>query len=987
MRHGVPRVRRSPKRSALSDDPRLGSVVADRYHLTRVIGEGGMGSVYEAVDLRERKAVAVKVLHPHLVARADVAARFRREGVVGGAVDSRHVVAVLDHGEAADGALYLVLELLSGHDLAAELATHGPLPVGRVARIATDVCSALEVAHARGIVHRDLKPENVFLARDGEAGEVVKVLDFGISKLREAIDPSLTPLTRTGTTLGTPYYMAPEQAQGMKEIDHRVDLYALGVVIFRMLTAQHPFDDPSYPMLVLKICTEAPPPLGRYRADVPSGLDALVCHLLAKRPDRRPGSAIEVRRALEPFAGHDAVPVLIDAPPTSASRPSALAARRVDSPEAHAATAPATSVAWQSGPNLPAADEGAGHDDDDDGQRERLVTGPRGSGAATRWILLAGVALALVLGTVLVLTMSTDHAVDRDPALPDPKPLEVRALVAPGHEGIGWTWVNPLPRAMPTWHDVAVARRDLVALVGVRGQAARFASGGMFLWDTGTTADLHGVAWTGARDAIAVGDGGVIRALSLDGPSSEVASGVETNLRDVVAASPTEAWAVGDTGTLLAIEGGDTVTAVASGTQADLLGAFVAGDTIWVAGSEGTLLRVAGGHVARETSGTSATLRAVGGCPGGDLYVAGDQGELRRRHEDGTWRRVDHRLREPLCAIACDGDRAVVTGMRGGVLLVSRSRAVALPSGTDRSLRAASGARNAATWIAGDSGRLMQVESDHLRSLTAGPTVPLRDIGSIGGALVAVGEWGRVVREHENGLVQADSPTDAAFAALAPLGDDRLLAVGDGGVIALVLFGSVELVPSPSDTSWRDVVSDGQSILAVGVGGAVLRGTPGAFQETRVPDSGDLWSVAGTPSDAIAVGQGGLVLHIDAARSTRVPCDAGVTLRGVVRGPDGVYSVGEGGAIVRIEPDGCVVERAPTEGAPILEGVGVGPNGRALAVGAAGTALERGEDGGWEPANLDVGRVDLRAVGRDDRNAYIVGAGGVIVRHVLLDGT
>jgi hypothetical protein len=522
-------------------------------------------------------------------------------------------------------------------------------------------------------------------------------------------------------------------------------------------------------------------------------------------------------------------------------------------------------------------------------------------------------------------------------------------------------------------------------MVGHAGQAARFQPDGMYLWETGTLATLHGVTWYGAREAIAVGDGGVAMLLRIDQPPERLALGTEADLRDVVAVSPTSAWIVGDRGTLIRTDGYRTAT-VDAGTERDLLGAFAAGDVVWVVGSGGTILRIENDRVIPETSGTSTALRAVGGCPGEDLYVAGDEGKLMRRDDEGRWRNVTHDRREALASIGCNDGHAVIAGLRGGVLLASRGRTVSLDSGTDRSLHAVGFARGAPTWIVGDSGRLMHVEGDHLRTLTAGPTSPLWDLGTIGGALVGVGEWGRIVREHEEGFLLAESPTDAALAAVAPLDERTLLAVGDLGAIVLVRHDRAELLRSPSDTSWRDVVADASGVLGVGTGGAILRGSLGNFSESRVPDAGDLWAVSGTPEDAIAVGDGGLVLRVDGARSVRVPCPIDQGLRGVMKSSAGTWAVGERGVIVRIEDTRCAIEVAALDDAPTLHAVGPGPNGRPVAVGNLGVALERADDGTWSSAGLAVGRMNLRAITRDARNVYVAGAGGVIVRHIRLDG-
>ncbi len=960
-----------------------GELSAGRYRLHGVVGEGGMGAVYAAERVEDGGRVAIKRLHAHLVKEEQIAARFRREAMAADAIGHPNIVDVIELGEDGEGGLFMALELLEGRDLAAEIGKSGPLRVGRLVHILSQVCDALTAAHAKGIIHRDLKPENVFLIeRDGDP-DFVKLLDFGISKFREAIDGGVTSMTRTGTTLGTPFYMAPEQAQARKEIDQRVDVYALGVIAFRALTHQHPFDDESYPMLVLKICTEPSPPITRYRDDVPMDLDAVVRKCLAKNPDDRFESAAALKEALAPFASVMHEPRLTREPATVLASPKAL---RVDSPEAHAATAPAMEVAggWKSGPGLPAV----GLPDDDEPE-EVEVAGARGPSQASllKWSMLGMAALVLALGAALALNAEPDGPVETEVSLPDPAAMEAAPLTAAGGDGIGWSWVNPLPRAMPTWYDVAVAGPNLVAMVGHAGQAARYQPDGMFLWATDTTETLHGVTWYGAREAIAVGNAGTVRVLRLDGEPMSIDAGTAEDLRDVVAVSPTRAWIVGDGGTLLSLNAYD-VARVTSGTDVDLLGAFVAGDEVWVVGEGGAMLHIVGDDVRSVTSGTDRTLRAIGGCPGGELYAAGEDGKLIRLRDEERWSTVRVQSNEAFTSIACDRRRVVVTGSRGGVLLVAGGETVRLDSGTDRALHAVASARGAPTWIVGDGGRLMHVMEDHLRTLTDGPTAPLWDISDIAGALVAVGEWGRIVRQHEEGFrLDEESPTDAALAALAHLGRSRLFAVGDLGALVLIRHDGAELVTSPTDTSYRDVVSDGEEILAIGTAGGVLRGSIGALVPSRVPDAGDLWGLDGKPDDAIAVGDDGLVLRIDANHSSRVPCDVSASLHGVMRSAEGTWAVGTGGTIVRIEEGGCVVEAGTQEGAPTLNDVAPGVHGHPMAVGNLGVAIERTEDGRWQSAGLAVGRGNLRAIHRDERDVYVVGAGGIIVRHVLLDGT
>ncbi|WP_157069448.1 hypothetical protein [Sandaracinus amylolyticus] len=341
---------------------------------------------------------------------------------------------------------------------------------------------------------------------------------------------------------------------------------------------------------------------------------------------------------------------------------------------------------------------------------------------------------------------------------------------------------------------------------------------------------------------------------------------------------------------------------------------------------------------------------------------------------------------ESITSITCDRGRAAIVGSEGTVLLASGTNVVRMPSGFDRGWHGVSGARDETTWIAGAGGRIATIEEDYVRTATAGPTVPLRDVATIGGALVGVGEWGRIVREREHGFEESTSPTDAGLAALAAIDESRLLAVGDLGAIVEVRWDGATLVQSPTDASLRDVLigSDGR-VLVVGTGGTLLRGTVESLSASRVRDAGDLWAVEGTPDEAIAVGDGGTVVRITSTGAERVPCDTERSLRAVLRtGDGGTWAVGEAGTIVRIGANGCTREH---DGDATLDAIAHGPDGRPLAVGERGTALARSADGTWSPIELDLGGNHAREIERLGRHVYVVGTGGVIVRHVIADGT
>jgi len=302
MEHGLPAT--LPPR-----DPRIGQVLADRYVLVRKIGEGGMGDVYEARHRVIDKRVAVKILHSSFASRPEVLGRFHREALTASRIAHAHIVEVSDFGNAPDGCPFMVLEYLEGLDLAHELDTHEPMSLSRITRIARQICAALAAAHAAGIVHRDLKPENIYLCRDRVTPDFVKVLDFGISKFQGDLGGPY-PATVTGTALGTPYFMSPEQVEGRRDVDGRADIWALGVILYLALAKVFPFDADSYPLLFVRICTADPVPIDSFRPDLPREFSYLLSRMLERNPARRVRSCTELHAALAPFLDHDEPPKL-----------------------------------------------------------------------------------------------------------------------------------------------------------------------------------------------------------------------------------------------------------------------------------------------------------------------------------------------------------------------------------------------------------------------------------------------------------------------------------------------------------------------------------------------------------------------------------------------------------------------------------------------------------------------------------------------------
>ena len=265
----------------------LGKTIGGKYRVRGVLGEGGMGTVFEAEHIALGRSVAVKVLHATQATKKDAVRRFQQEARAAGAIGHPNICGVIDLGTLDDGSPYLVMERLVGETLADRVAAEGGLPFEDVIDILIQVLSGLVAAHEKGIVHRDIKPENIFLTQRVGCPPLVKLLDFGVSKMTGgragAIRPEDLALTRTGMVMGTPYYMAPEQARGERDLDARVDLYACGVILYEALTGRRPFTAANYNALLMQILTATP----RSRKRAPPGAPARV----RRRPREGDGAA------------------------------------------------------------------------------------------------------------------------------------------------------------------------------------------------------------------------------------------------------------------------------------------------------------------------------------------------------------------------------------------------------------------------------------------------------------------------------------------------------------------------------------------------------------------------------------------------------------------------------------------------------------------------------------------------------------------------
>jgi eukaryotic-like serine/threonine-protein kinase len=293
---------RYPGRSVAQDVAPQG-LVAGKYRLTTLIGRGGMGSVWEGTHATLGTRVAVKFIESEYAESPEARNRFENEARAAARLRSKHVVEVYDHGVTDDGHPFIVMEYLRGEPLDRRLDRVGRIPARETARMLMQVCRALSKAHAAGIVHRDLKPENVFLVWDEEDGaDVVKVVDFGIAKFTDQ-QLGNSSATRTGSVLGTPYYMSPEQARGLRSVDHRSDLWSVGVIAYRCIVGQLPFDGEAVGDLLVKLCTAPLPVPSRIAPDVPPGFDAWFEKALCREPEGRFANASELAESLGAVCG------------------------------------------------------------------------------------------------------------------------------------------------------------------------------------------------------------------------------------------------------------------------------------------------------------------------------------------------------------------------------------------------------------------------------------------------------------------------------------------------------------------------------------------------------------------------------------------------------------------------------------------------------------------------------------------------------------
>jgi serine/threonine-protein kinase len=281
---------------------REGEILAGKYRVERVLGTGGMGVVVVAHHVQLDEKVAIKFLLPAMLRNREVVGRFAREARAAVRIKSEHVARVFDVGTLDSGAPYMVMEYLDGRDLAAWLQRHGPLPIEQAVDFILQTCVAVADAHGLGIVHRDLKPANLFCVRRSDGQLIIKVLDFGISKVT---DPSASEadgsMTTTSAVMGSPLYMSPEQMQSAKDVDARTDIWALGIILYELLTGSRPFVGQSFAEIAVRVATASFAPVHNFRPEVPASLEGVIVKCLEKDKGQRYGNVAELALALADF--------------------------------------------------------------------------------------------------------------------------------------------------------------------------------------------------------------------------------------------------------------------------------------------------------------------------------------------------------------------------------------------------------------------------------------------------------------------------------------------------------------------------------------------------------------------------------------------------------------------------------------------------------------------------------------------------------------
>jgi serine/threonine-protein kinase len=410
----------------------IGEVVGGKYRVDRIIGQGGMGIVVEAMHLELDQPVAIKFLRTDIEEDGtDWRARFRTEARAAAAITSEHAVRVFDVATQETGPAFIVMELLNGEDLNMMLE-RGPLPVAEACDYLLQACEALAEAHAGGLVHRDLKPPNLFVARRPNGTRIVKVLDFGISKVLPGhrLAQSGRAHTTTRSIKGTPGYMAPEQLKS-QPIDPRTDIWSMGVILYELLTGVNPFDAETVPLQCVAVLTSQPAPIRQIRTDVPPELEAVATRCLEKNRANRYQSVIELAMALAPFAPPDArrsvarIRSLLDHHEVAADPAPIPLVQKVE--QAMSPSRPATVSSW------------AG----------KAYKAPRSKGSLA-FVIGVGIVLGLGgAGIAVMVSKKSPPPVSAAPAAAPPPPATTEAKIADVPPPIAATELPPAPSAKP----------------------------------------------------------------------------------------------------------------------------------------------------------------------------------------------------------------------------------------------------------------------------------------------------------------------------------------------------------------------------------------------------------------------------------------------------------------------------------------------------------------------------------------------------------
>jgi serine/threonine protein kinase len=293
----------NPERREITGWLKPGTIISDRYVIERLLGEGGMGNVYEARHIHINKHVAIKFLSRELLSDTEMAERFLQEARIAATLKHLNICEVTDFGVTEDGLAFLVMELLEGYSLAEAIKLEKRLPEEYSLRLIKQILNALEEAHSKDIIHRDLKPANIFITYIKGHGELIKLLDFGISKVVHERGSDSTGITKSGVVVGTPFYMSPEQVRGKRDIDRRADIYSCGVILYEMLTGKVPYNGKSYAEIILKIIEEPVPDPRKITPDLNDGMARLIMRCMSKDAGSRPSSASTMKEEVDKLLG------------------------------------------------------------------------------------------------------------------------------------------------------------------------------------------------------------------------------------------------------------------------------------------------------------------------------------------------------------------------------------------------------------------------------------------------------------------------------------------------------------------------------------------------------------------------------------------------------------------------------------------------------------------------------------------------------------